>query len=97
MNNLFYPGGGSILNADLFGGSRDILSLDVGMMSVAGFDDDFDVGVVGCELDEVRELGRTREIFAECGGGTAVFAVSDPEFLKLGYAACGHFSVFFVM
>lgn len=44
------------------------------MVSIAGFDDDFNVGVVGGEVDE---MGGGLDVGAEGGGRASMFAITD--------------------
>ena len=60
------------------------------MMAVPRLDHDLNLRIGRGEFDEVRGAGRTGEVFTNGRGGSAVFAVADVEFLKLGYSACGH-------
>lgn len=50
-------------------------------MSIPRFDYNLNVGVVRGKFDEVGGAGWTGEVVANGFGGTAVFAVADPEFL----------------
>jgi len=61
------------------------------MVSMAGFDDDFNVGVIGGEVDEMRG---GLDVGAEGGGRASVFAIADVEFLKLLDSSGCHFFVY---
>eukprot|EP00573_Skeletonema_grethae_P001736 CAMPEP_0201688974 /NCGR_PEP_ID=MMETSP0578-20130828/2643_1 /ASSEMBLY_ACC=CAM_ASM_000663 /TAXON_ID=267565 /ORGANISM="Skeletonema grethea, Strain CCMP 1804" /LENGTH=67 /DNA_ID=CAMNT_0048173471 /DNA_START=1688 /DNA_END=1891 /DNA_ORIENTATION=- len=62
------------------------------MVSVARLDDYFDRGVRGGEVDEVvlGGAGGVLEVGPDGGGGAAVFAVPDGQFLELLDASCCH-------
>ena len=57
------------------------------MVAVARFDNDFYIRVFCGKVDE---MGGGLEVVAEGGGGAAVFAVSDVEFLELLDSSCCH-------
>mmetsp|Transcript_29259 Transcript_29259/g.44251 ORF Transcript_29259/g.44251 Transcript_29259/m.44251 type:complete len:227 (-) Transcript_29259:43-723(-) len=89
-HNLLNPPLTRILDTNLLRLSGQIFPLDVRMVSVARLDDDLDGGVGGGEVDEVVGGGGFLEVGANGGGGAAVFAVPDAQFLELLDASCCH-------